>query len=127
VEPAVETFVAALDRGDADAALGVVCDDVVLHLPGERTEEGPAGVRAFAAEHGIVEDRRVSLALMDLRTLESGDQVAGLHRRAEDRDSAEVLDEERVGAWFQLREDRIAALRTFPTVDEALAAAADRP
>jgi limonene-1,2-epoxide hydrolase len=122
----VETFIAALDRGDQRAAAAVTTDDVVVHLPGGGEARGEDAIREFASGYGIVEESRVSLRLADLRTLDTGELVAELHLRNEDRGSGEPRHEMRVGGWFTLRDDRIAAVRAFGSLDEALEAAERR-
>ena len=125
VAPAIEAFVDRVSAGDGDAAAELVHDDAEFELPGnKRLPIGPAGARAFASRHGEVEGRLISVELMSAEAVRENCWVARLLFVNREIASGETMYEMEVGGLFEMRDDRVARFRAFPSPEEAVAAAA---
>jgi ketosteroid isomerase-like protein len=125
VPPAIEAFVDRVSAGDGDAAAELVHDDAEFELPGNKSLPiGSAGARAFASRHGEVEGRLISVELKSAEAVRENCWVARLLFVNREIASGETMYEMEVGGLFELRHDRVARFRAFPSPEEAVAAAA---
>jgi ketosteroid isomerase-like protein len=125
VPPAIEAFVDRVSAGDGDAAAELVHDDAEFELPGNKSLPiGSAGARAFASRHGEVEGRLISVELKSAEAVRENCWVARLLFVNREIASGETMYEMEVGGLFELRHDRVARFRAFPSHEEAVAAAA---
>lgn len=123
--PAIEAFVDRASAGDGDAAAEWVHDDAEFELPGNKSlPTGSAGAQALASRHVEVEGRLISVELKSAEAVRENCWVARLLFVNREIASGETMYEMEVGGLFELRHDRVARFRAFPSPEEAVAAAA---
>ncbi len=119
----IERFVRAASGGDEDAAAACVTEDAVIVVPGGRTlPPGPAGARAFAAQHAESDGRKQSVELRDLAQRDGGHWLASLHLASTEVATGATLYEFHVGGVFRVEGDVISRIEAFASPQEAEAA-----
>jgi uncharacterized protein len=111
----VASYLAAMERGDREAALAVYADDVVMHVPGRsafagarRGRDAVAGyIRAAVARA----DRGLAVEVLDVLAEDDGERVAVLLRETL-RSSRGTLVLRRANV-YTVRDGRIAEIRIF--------------
>jgi ketosteroid isomerase-like protein len=121
----IRDFVTAVSAADGAQAETLVTDDAAFQIPGPKElPSGKAGARAFAAQHAEADGRKPGVELLDAEQNGADEQwIAPLRFFTREVASDELQFEITVGAIFTLAEDRIAALRAFPSYEEAVTAA----
>jgi ketosteroid isomerase-like protein len=120
----VRACIDAFNRGDFEASLAFLDDDVEWHdppdVPDAGVHRGPEEVRRWTAGWMKAWESYTAEAV---ELIDAGDQVVVVHyERGRGRGSG-VEVEHRVANVFDLREGRIVRKRPFPTRAEALEAA----
>jgi len=110
----IRRYLAAMERGDRDAALGFYADDVVMHVPGRSAyageRRGRDAVLAYLRAALTRAEEGVDVELIDMLTGD-GDRVALLLReRLRGAGSELVLHRANV---YTVRDGKIAEIRIF--------------
>jgi ketosteroid isomerase-like protein len=107
-------YLAAMERGDRDAAVAFYADEVVMHVPGRSrfagTRRGREAVREYVQAAVERADRGVEVEVIDVLT-EDGDRVALLLRERLRHAGGELLL--RRANVYTVRDGRIADIRIY--------------
>jgi uncharacterized protein len=107
-------YLAAMERGDRDAAIAFYADDVVMHVPGRSAfagvRRGREAVLAYLRAAVELADRGVELKVVDVLA-DDADRVALLLRERLKSSGGDVLV--RRANVYTVRDGRIAEIRIF--------------
>jgi ketosteroid isomerase-like protein len=120
-------YLAAMERGDREAALAFYADDIVMHVPGRSAfageRRGRAAVLAYIRAAVELADRGVAVELVDVLAGD-GDRVALLLREPLSSTRGDVVL--RRANVYTVRDGRIAEISIFEHDQHAVDTYLDR-